>query len=683
MKRRTFIAGSAGTLAVALGGCGSIPVIPRRPAPTVEAARGWISHTDGRFLLRLPRAEMGQNVTDAFKRIASTELGAAWDEVDVVGQDTAKMALVRGTVGSESIQEYAIPLAQACATLRDALRDGQVAGRLESRARPAAELRYRTAAAESPQISRQIDKAIVTGKPLYAADIRLDGLIYGRVLRAPQAPEVQAEPRSWNAVAAASVPGFAGLVEDPGLTAGRSRGLGILATTPGALDKIAEALAVEWKVEARVAAPALDIDERLAKGPPAKLIANTQSTSGQTWNIDLRFDVPLAAHGGIEPRTSVANYTGGRLEIWTGSQDIFYVRDVLARALSLDVDRIRVVGCRIGGAFGGRTICTVELEAALLSRAAGRPVKVQWTRGQELSQGFHRPPLSRRIRARLQDGSIAAWDDAFVSSHILFTSAVLPPWLQRLTDTFVGDDGVARGAVPPYRLGNVRIGYDLVRLPVHTGPWRGLGAGPNSLATESAIDEAAIVAGRDPLAFRLDHIDDARLVGVLQRVAALAKWGTMPDAKSGERVGRGIACGIYKGKAYAAVVADVSVAASGAVKVTGLWCAHDCGWVVDPDTVRSQCEGNLVWGISMVLFDRLPLDESRVSAKDFFDSQIPRIADVPEIRVDLVVSDAPPGGAGETAIVAAPAALANAIRAATGIRVVRFPADPADLRSDI
>ena len=308
-------------------------------------------------------------------------------------------------------------------------------------------------------------------------------------------------------------------------------------------------------------------------------------------------------------------------------------------------------------------------------------MKVQWTRAQEFQFGFHRPPSSHRLRASLKDGKLHTWWHAFASSHILFTNAAMPRWLQRLADV-VGDEGVARGAVLPYRAMVRRTELDVVRLPVFTGPWRGLGAGPNVFAIECAIDECARAAGADPVRFRLDHLDDARLARVLQRVAEAAAWaGPRAPAPTGTRRGRGVACGIYKAMSYVAVVADVDVDMQGRVTLTQLWCAHDCGRVLNPDQVRAQCEGNLVWGIGMVLSDRLPVAASRVAASSFANAPIPRMVDVPPMQVVLVDSAEAPSGAGETAIVAAGAALANAVRDATGLRLKRLPLRPEDVKA--
>ncbi|MGL5003132.1 MAG: molybdopterin cofactor-binding domain-containing protein, partial [Casimicrobium sp.] len=325
--------------------------------------------------------------------------------------------------------------------------------------------------------------------------------------------------------------------------------------------------------------------------------------------------------------------------------------------------------------------CTVELEAAVLARATKLPIKVQWTRAQEFRFGFHRPPSSHRLRARIRDAGLEDWSHRFASSHILFTNAVLPPWLQRLTD-FIGDDGVARGSMLAYRALNKRIEFDLARLPVLTGPWRGLGAGPNVFAIESAIDECARSSGIDPVEFRLSNSAEPRMMRVLQRVADAAGW-KRKSTSSNQNVqrGRGVACGIYKAMSYAAVVADVTIDHSKkTIRVDKLWCAHDCGRVVNPDQVRAQCEGNLVWGLGMVLIEELRVEKSQVMAATFADSPIPRMSDVPSMEILLVDEGEAPTGAGETAIVAAGAAIANAIRDATDYRATRLPLRYEDLQ---
>lgn len=687
-RRRLLRAAAAGLVVPFAAGC-TLPVFPKRPSPVAQDASGWVRHVQGRYLLFLPRAEMGQNVATGLKQVACEELGIGWDELELRLPSTRDIRHVRGTVGSESIKDFALPLAQACATLRDAIAAGRTHGELAVQERPASALRSLggrggSHVGRSPRIEQA--EAIVRGQPLYASDVRRPGQLYGRVLRADASPELGSVLAAADESAARAVPGFVGLVRDDLLLHGKAMGVGILAKTPAALDRIEAALNAQWQVEGGFGQPdidgMLDIDARLKSSAKRdKVLHDERIDTDAPWDVDLRIDIPLAAHAAIEPRVAVAEFDAdGALQLWVGSQDMFYVRDVMVKRLGLAEEKVVVHGQRIGGAFGGKTICTVELEAAVLARAARAPVKVQWTRAQEFRDGFHRPPSSHRVRVRLRDGRLHDWWHAFASSHIIFTSAGFPPWLQRLADV-LGDPGVARGAEPPYRIAARRIGFDTVRLPVHTGPWRGLGAGPNAFAIECAVDECARKAGVDPVEFRLSQIDDPRLARVLRRAADAAGWRTPLAASPGRWRGRGVACGTYKAMSHAAVVAEVEIDPQAATcRVTRLVCAHDCGRVINPDQVRAQCEGNLVWGLGLVLVEGLAAARSRVTAGSFADSPIPRISDIPRMQIELVDHGDAPSGAGETAIVAAGAAIANALRDACGLRLRRLPLRADDLR---
>jgi isoquinoline 1-oxidoreductase subunit beta len=689
MNRRDFLNLTASGLTVTfLAGC-ALPVIPKRPKPVPADGLSWIRFDGARYTLSMPRVEMGQNIATAMKQVACEELGIAWTALDVQLHTTQSIQRVRATVGSESVKDFMLPLAQACATLREAVLKGATTGLIEAREFAPAELRAfkRNGAMVGKSQALVHAHEIVTGQPLYASDVRRKGMLYGRVLRAPITPERESAIQSLDEVAARAVPGFVQIVRDPLLRQMNSEGVGIVAKTPGALDRIEAALKLRWQMQGDAFADAdiarlVDVDARLANDSSlSNKVHNDRVSSTEAWDVNIKIDIPLAAHAPIEPRVAVAEFSAAnKLDVWVGSQDVFYQRDVLVKRLGLNVENVAVHGQRVGGAFGGKTICTVELEAAVLARAVNAPVKVQWTRAQEFQFGFHRPPSSHRMRARVKDGRIVDWWHAFASSHILFTNAVLPPWMQRITH-FIGDDGVARGSTLPYRAQKKRTEFDLVRLPIFTGPWRGLGAGPNVFAVESAIDECARVAKVDPLTFRLTNVEDRRLARVLMRVGEAARWRdtrTASDARI--KRGRGIACGIYKAMSYAAVVADVEIdTIERKVRVRKLWCAHDCGLVVNPDQVRAQCEGNLVWGLGMVLTERLPIAESRVAAFSFADSPIPKYADVPAMEIVLVDEGEAPSGAGETAIVAAGAAIANAIRDATGVRIQRLPIRYGDL----
>ena len=517
------------------------------------------------------------------------------------------------------------------------------------------------------QPTDDIDAIVTATRPIYADDIRLPDMVHGAAIR----PElVGGRIEAADDTACRAVPGYLGLHRDGDFIA-------VLAERRGALRPALAALEVttrgDGKVDDATIAAALDVDAALAGGALEHVLESDDMDPAADYDVDLTLDVPMAGHVPMEPRTAVARFRDdGKLEIWTGTQDAFFARAVVADELHLDEDDVVVHGLRTGGAFGGKTLCTVELEAARLARAAGRPVKVQWSRRDEFAGNFQRQPSRHRIRARLApDGGIDAWWHAFRAGHVIFTSAALGPILQFAT-SFVPDMGSKRGALPPYRARRKRIEFEDVRLPVPTGPWRGLGAGPNSWAIETAIDALARQANRDPLAFRVGAIaaDQPRLAAVLRQVATLSNWSDRrPDAGRGY----GVACGVYKGMSYAAVVAEVAMADGDAPRVSGLWCAHDCGLVINPDQVRAQIEGNLVWGLGMALHERLEVRDGRIQADSHADYPLPRFSDVPAIDIALIGQEHVSSGAGETAIVAASAAITNAISALTGTTITRLP----------
>ena len=675
MRRRAFlgVAGGAATVALIAGGLRALPTIPSRPAAEAADALSWIAYRDGRFILSIPRAEIGQNISTGLKQIACAELGVAWDAVEVIAADTASIAPYRATVGSESIQDFALPLAQACAALRDAVAAG-LTGVVDVPERPREALRAFQPGALPSGVPLVGVEAVVTGRPLFAADIRLPNMAYGRVLRAPRSPELGSRPARWNEAAARAEPGFLAIVEDGGLAMNDSVGLGVVAATPGALDRIEAALAVVWESDAPPdddsIETTLDIDRRIASGEAEYDVAEDAMDGSAPWDVDLRIDTPLAAHAAIEPRAAVADIDAQGGRVWVGSQDPFFTRDALADRLGLGAEDVVVVPQRVGGGFGGKVIPLVEIEAAALSRAVGRPVKVQWTRRQEFAFACHRPATSHRVRARIEAGRVRDWSHRMASGHVIYSNAVLPPWMQSLTD-MIGDGGAARNLAPPYDFEAKAIGYDLHRLPIRTAAWRGLGAGPNGLAIEMAMEACALRAGRDPIAFRLAHIADPRLKAALLAVERLA--GPAQSA------GRGVGCGVYKGVSYGAVIADVGRRDDGALFLQRLFCAHDCGVIVNADQVRAQCEGNIVWSIGMVLSDRLTLADGGIAEADFAEAPIPTISEVPPIEIALIDSDSAPTGAGETLMVAAPAAIANAFAAAMAEQPRRLPLTAADV----
>lgn len=711
LSRRTLLKAlgwsAAGITVLGVGGCG-LPVLPPRNDPTAEDAAAWISlRPEGHFEIYSPRAEMGQGIATAFCQIAAEELDVEMNQVRLVNPDTALVPVSRATVGSDSIRHYGPLMAQAAAALAQAVRQ-QAAARLgvdvravslspdgatvegqptlpfaALAAHPAIVVTTEDMEAATPRSLAPGAKRRVVGRPLptpairtvvtadsplYADDIRLPGMLFGAILRSDG---LGGGLDSIDDAACRKLPGYIGLVRGDGWT-------GILAERRGAL---AEALTRvtqqdDYATESSDAtiAAALDIDAGLAGGDLEHVLADDGAMDASGFDIDLRLDTPLAAHAAIEPRTAVARFDeDGRLEVWTGTQDAFYVRKTLMQEFDLPEDRVVVHGMRIGGGFGGRVLVAAELDAARLARHSGRPVKVQWSRRDEFRAGYHRQPSSHRIRATANaDGRITHWWHAFRAGHVIFTSAAMGPGLQFAT-SFVADFGTARGALAPYAAANKRVEFEDVRLPVATGAWRGLGAGPNCWAIEVAVDALARQRGIDPIAFRLANMADEhpRLAAVLRKVAEMSDWeGESGHDTNGSALG--VACGIYKEMSYAAAVARVERTESG-YRVVRFWCAQDCGLVINPDQVRAQIEGNLVWGIGMALSDRLRVEDGRIVGESFFDYDLPRYAEVPDMDIALIEGGPEPTGAAETAIVCGAGAITNAIAQLTGTTVSALP----------
>nr|CAD6629918.1 xanthine dehydrogenase family protein molybdopterin-binding subunit [arsenite-oxidising bacterium NT-25] len=678
-----------------------IPVLPPRNTSTPADATAWISlRPNGRFRLFSTRVEMGQGISIGLRQVAAGELSVELDRIELELPDTALIPVARSTVGSDAIRETGPLVAKAAAALRSAILR-KAAERLR---KPVSELELvadgisdgistlvtfevlgagppllvsaEDIAAAMPRLmerpgdlraigrplpTHDID-AIVTGnRPLYADDIRLDGMLFGAVVR-PRT--IGGQIRAVDASAASAVPGYIGLYREGDF-------IGIVARRRGALAQALNLLSIDEDSGPPLATA--DV-EKMIDVTDAEQMENVLQDEGEPghgpFDIDITLAVPLAAHASIEPRTAVARFADGGLEIWTGTQDPFFVRNTLAAAFGLSRENVRVHAMRIGGGFGARTVVAAELEAARLARLCGKPVKVQWSRRDEFHAGFHRPPSCHRIRAAADEkGRILRWHHVFRSGHVIFTSAAMGPGLQ-LATSFVADPGVGRGAIPRYRADATHVAFEDVRLPIKTGPWRGLGAAANHWAMETAIDALVRKKGLDPLAMRLAALPDhERLKTALKEVADMAGWSNRPNSGE-ERMG--LACGIYKDMSYAAAIARV-VRLDGSFRVTRLWCAHDCGLVINPDQVRAQIEGNLVWGIGMALREGLAIDDGAVNAGSFFDYAVPVLSDVPDIEIRLIEGSAAPTGAGETAIVCATAAITNAVAAITGQTVMRLP----------
>jgi isoquinoline 1-oxidoreductase len=363
--------------------------------------------------------------------------------------------------------------------------------------------------------------------------------------------------------------------------------------------------------------------------------------------IEATYTVAYIQHAPLEPRAAVAEWSGDKLTVWTGTQRPFAVRDELAQAFHLPVTSVRVIVPDTGSGYGGKHTGEAAVEAARLAKAAKKPVKLQWTREEEFTWAYFRPAGVIDVRAGARkDGTLLAWEFHNYNSG---PAAI---------NTF-------------YTTPNQKIEFHSTQSPpLRQGSYRGLAATANHFARESAMDELAHALSMDHLEFRLKNIGDPRLRAVFQTAAQRFGWG---KSKSSQR-GVGIAGGFEKG-GYVATCAEVTMDPNnGGIRILRVVEAWDCGPVVNPNGLKNQIEGAIVQGIGGALFEDVHFDQGRVLNPHFASYRVPRFRDVPKIEVEIIDrKDQKPFGAGETPIVGLAPAVANAIFSATGRRVRSMP----------
>jgi CO/xanthine dehydrogenase Mo-binding subunit len=694
-------------------------IVPSFDIPGDDSGAAWLQiGPDGRCRMLCPRAEMGQHASIGLAQIAAEELNLTVEEIDVRFPNTREIPQVVLTAGSMSLALFSEPMARAAAALREIMREraAEQAGVdlaaiedgvggfalpdgatltygalatgesvvLDAGSVPEARLYSFDAERPHRQIGRpaaphQLEE-IVTGAPVFASDVRLPGMLFGRCVR-PAARN--AKLTSAEDARARDLRGVVQVVIDL-----ERDFVGVVCETPGSVDAAIAAIDVTWELPApfdqRTIDERIDVDVALERGDLEHTPFDDRFAPEPAWDVDLRFEAQVQSHAMQEPRAAVArfgNVNGEEsVEIWTGSQDAFVVQRHAARDLGISKDRVTVHPQRMGGGFGGREHYDVERDAVRLARAAGRPVKVQWSRQDEFRAARNRPASTHRVKLKADEqGRLTDWWHAFVSGHIIFARERLPGWMLRAA-RLMGDLGVARGSTPPYSASRKRVEYEDVDLPIDLGTWRSLGAAPNTFAIESAIDELAQLLNLDTVEFRLRNLppEHGRLAACLRRTRALAEKVPLPP---GTAVGRGYACGIYEENSFVAASADVRVdAASGAIQVVRMCCVQDVGLAVNPDQLAAQIEGNLIWGLGMTLKERVEIGQSDIASLNFDRYDIPRIGEAPEFDIEIISPrDVPPAGAGETALIVGPPAIANALRQATGRRFTALPIGSAAL----
>jgi CO/xanthine dehydrogenase Mo-binding subunit/aerobic-type carbon monoxide dehydrogenase small subunit (CoxS/CutS family) len=634
---------------------------------------------DGTVTAFTGKVEAGQGTRTALGLLVAEELALPAGSVAVAMARTDTSPFDLGTFGSRSMPHAAPPLRAAAAAsfrlLREAAAarfglpaealtagDGMFAGpdgapsasygdlvagqrRVErvpadSPVRPASQWR---AAGRPARAAGAVD--VVTGRKKFPSDLRLDGMLHGCVLRPPSAG---AELASADTTAAEVLPDVT-VVRDGDL-------IGVLAASQSAARAALTAIRAGWREQSGPAATDLESYLREHPAPGDGRWGPFRHEDGDHEAalragpvlVSARYRAAYIAHVPLEPRAALAHWHGDELTVWAATSTPFRARRELADALGLDEAAVHLVVPDFGGGFGGKHGSAVALEAARLARAAGRPVRVQWSRADEFTAGYLRP---------------AAFIDAAASAN---AAGQLTGW------SFTNINSGAAGIMTPYRIPGQHVAYQPADAPLPQGSYRALAATANNFARESLMDEVAGATGADPVQFRLAHLDDDRLAAVLRAAAAEIGWDD--GAAAGDRVGLGIALGMEK-DGRVATGSRVRVGADGTVSVEALVTVVDCGAVVHPDGLANQVEGAVMMGLGPALFEQIEFDGGRILNGSMTAYRVPRLADLPpDTRVVLLDQpDEPPVGAGEAPIIAVAPAIANAIFRACGVRLRSMP----------
>jgi CO/xanthine dehydrogenase Mo-binding subunit len=726
-NRRQFTAG-LGALVVAFSLDPSLVQGQERLPGSLQNNRrldGWIRiDRDGSATVFTGKVELGQGILTALRQIAAEELELPLARVSMISGDTGRTPDEGQTAGSQSIENSGTALRLAGAEVRAMLlelaakRLGAPAEQLTVAAGVIAagdgrKVAYgelvagldlnREASAKAPpkppashklvgkSIARFDIPAKVTGGAAFVQDMRLPGMLHGRVIRPPR---YGSKLDGVDEAAAKAMPGVVAVVRDGSF-------LGVVAEREEQAIKAREALrkSASWTLGPELPDPARLFD--VIKSLPSK-DATIGVKQGPVPEGARRFEAvytkPYMSHGSIGPSCAVAEFKDGKLTVWTHSQGVFPLRAELVKMLKLPPADIRCVHVEGSGCYGHNAADDVGADAALLARAVpGRPVRLQWMRDDEFGWEPYGPAMAMQAKAALgADGKIADWEyELWSNTHSTRPQSttgtnVLPAWYlaepQKMgppTPIPQPAGGGDRNAIPLYDFPRQRVIHHFVPdMPIRVSALRTLGAYANVFALESFMDELAAAAGADPVAFRLAHLKDPRARAVIEAVAKKAAW------KAGEKGdgarGRGVGFAKYKNLAcYVAVVAEVEVdRASGKVRVPRAWAAVDSGLIINPDGLANQMEGGIIQSVSWTLKEEVRFGRNGILARDWASYPILTMPEVPKVEIELINRPSErPLGSGEGSQGPAVAAVVNAFANATGKRVRDLPLHPARVKA--
>ncbi len=529
----------------------------------------------------------------------------------------------------------------------------------------------------------QVDTpAIVTGKPLFGIDVTVPGMVYATY---EKAPVFGAKVASADLEAAKAVKGVtdAFIVEGGMALDGLLPGVAVVATSWWAARKGRDRLNIQWADHPTSKQSTAGFEARaveLSKATPGSTPRNDgdadAALKAAAKTVKAAYSYPFISHANLEPQNCTASFAGGKLEIWAPTQNPESGRQLVANTLGIPAKDISLHMIRCGGGFGRRLSNDYMVEAAWISRKVGAPVKLLWTREDDMRHDFYRPAGWHFLEAGLDaQGNVTAWKDHFVTPGEKGQPS--------------RSAGMAATEFPALFIPNFRYDLSIMDSQIPTGPLRAPGSNALSFVMQSFIDELAHEAGADPVAFRLKLLGDQKVVGppmqgygaermrgVLKLVAEKSGWGRA----MAPRTGLGVSFH-YSHLGYFAEAAEVAVADDGTVKVKKVWVAVDVGrHIINPAGAMNQIQGSVLDGLSGALHQKITIENGAVVQSNFNDYPLMRISEAPPVEVHFLLSENSPTGLGEPAMPPAPPALANAIFAATGVRLRSLPVDTDLLR---
>ncbi|MCP4618028.1 MAG: xanthine dehydrogenase family protein molybdopterin-binding subunit [Bradyrhizobium sp.] len=654
----------------------------------------------GRTTLIMPQVEMGQGVYTSIPQIIAEELDADLSQVALLHAPPSDKLYGNPTFGlqvtgnSNSIRAFWKPLRLASATARAMLvqaaaeqwqvepKDCTASKSEITHAASGRKLSYGAVALAAAKVTPPKDVPLkdpkdfiyvgqpvkrldtpdkTNGKAIYGIDAMLPDMKFATVAACPV---FGGKVGKVDDTAAKKIAGVRKIVVLDDMVA-------VVGDHMWAAKKGLEALKIDWNEGPNAKVNSADIWTHLRAasekdGAVAKSEGDIAKGLATGEKFEASFELPFLAHATMEPLSATVHVKPDSCEVWTGTQIVSRVQAEAAKAAGLPVEKVIVNNHLLGGGFGRKLEPDMVVAAVRIAKQVDGPVKVVWTREEDIQHDYYRPVYRDVVTATLSDGKIVGWKYKVAGSSIM--ARWLPPAFQNGVDI----DGVDAAVDMPYDIPNFHVAFIQAEPPaVPTGFWRGVGPNNNVFAVECMMDELARKAGKDPIEFRAGMLGKKpRALAVMKMAAEKAGWGQALPA----RVGRGI-CVQPSFETFIATVIEAEVDAQGEVFMKRIVSVVDTGIAVNPDTVVAQLEGGLIFGLTAALYGEVTIRRGRVEQSNFNDYRMLRIDQIPKLEVHVVKSSDPPGGIGETGANAGPPALRNAIYAATGVALRRLPID--------